>query len=385
MKNFPAVVIGGPPHSGKSVLTYSLTQALRDRKIDHYVLRACPDGEGDWSNEADAGVVRLIRDKGQFTDSFVAHVCENLANRHLPLLVDVGGRPTREQEIIFDHCTHAVLLSSDPVLLAQWRDLVEDHGLIVVAELHSQLHGEARIDSEDALLSGVLTGLERHTNAQGPLFDRLTDRLANLLTVEDTDLRKTHAQLCPIDMVVELDRLAIPLGLPADTKQWKAEHLPLILDYLPAHTALALYGRGPNWVYAALAVHTQPAALYQFDPRLGWVHPPSIQFSAKPVKDLLTWQFIERDTHLRLEFTLPHSYLDYSEAVQLHIPPLISDSGLVISGKLPFWLLTAVVRLYSERVPWLACYYPPVNDKAVVICSHTSDYAVGDLVPSQAC
>jgi len=47
MNQFPALMIGGPPHSGKSVLAYSLTQALRARQIDHYLLRACPDGEGD--------------------------------------------------------------------------------------------------------------------------------------------------------------------------------------------------------------------------------------------------------------------------------------------------------------------------------------------------
>ena len=52
MAHFNAILIGGPPHSGKSVLTYSLTQTLRQQGIDHYVLRACPDGEGDWSNEA---------------------------------------------------------------------------------------------------------------------------------------------------------------------------------------------------------------------------------------------------------------------------------------------------------------------------------------------
>ena len=44
MELFPAVMIGGPPHSGKSVLAYSLTQALRARGVAHYVLRAYPDG-----------------------------------------------------------------------------------------------------------------------------------------------------------------------------------------------------------------------------------------------------------------------------------------------------------------------------------------------------
>lgn len=72
MTTLPAIAIGGPPHSGKSVLTYSLTQLLREQKIEHYVLRACPDGEGDWSNEAAPERVLAIRQKGQFTETFIA-------------------------------------------------------------------------------------------------------------------------------------------------------------------------------------------------------------------------------------------------------------------------------------------------------------------------
>jgi CRISPR-associated protein Csx3 len=53
----PAVLIGGPPHAGKSVLFYSLTQALRERNIRHHAIRACPDGEGNWSQESDQHLV----------------------------------------------------------------------------------------------------------------------------------------------------------------------------------------------------------------------------------------------------------------------------------------------------------------------------------------
>jgi len=101
MNPFPAVMVGGPPRSGKSVLVHSLTRQLRDQKVDHYVIRACPDGEGDYSNEADQDLVRLIRQKGAFTSTFVQHVSAALANRILPLLVDVGGKPTPDQEVIF--------------------------------------------------------------------------------------------------------------------------------------------------------------------------------------------------------------------------------------------------------------------------------------------
>src|SRR6266849_6431229 len=96
----PAILIGGPPHAGKSVLTYSLTQALRKRNIDHYVIRACPDGEGDWSQEIDQDAVRVIRVKGTWMPSFVERVCRDLERRHFPLLVDMGGRPEAWQTCI---------------------------------------------------------------------------------------------------------------------------------------------------------------------------------------------------------------------------------------------------------------------------------------------
>ena len=115
MTTFPAVLIGGPPHSGKSVLVYSLTRALRDRAVAHYVLRACPDGEGDWSNEAEQQHVRFLRYKGEFTPEFVEQMAAFLQRRHLPLLVDVGGKPTTDQEALFSYCTHAVLLISPSV------------------------------------------------------------------------------------------------------------------------------------------------------------------------------------------------------------------------------------------------------------------------------
>ncbi len=71
MELFPAIAIGGPPHSGKSVLAYSLSKALRARQVAHYVLRAFPDGEGDWANEADPKV--LSRPSGFGTFAMTSH------------------------------------------------------------------------------------------------------------------------------------------------------------------------------------------------------------------------------------------------------------------------------------------------------------------------
>jgi CRISPR-associated protein Csx3 len=100
MELFPAVLIGGPPNSGKSVLTYSLSQSLRKRGVAHYVLRAAPDGEGDWFHEAEPRLARQLRIKEAFDERWADRIMRDVQRRHLPLLVDVGGMLTLEQERI---------------------------------------------------------------------------------------------------------------------------------------------------------------------------------------------------------------------------------------------------------------------------------------------
>ncbi len=110
-ESLPAILIGGPPKAGKSVLTYNLTRALRSKKIPHYVFRASPDGEGDWSFEGDLDTVRElhIKSKHDWSEIFREIACHDLPHRQLPLIVDLGGRPTEEDTCIFQTCQKAIL------------------------------------------------------------------------------------------------------------------------------------------------------------------------------------------------------------------------------------------------------------------------------------
>jgi CRISPR-associated protein Csx3 len=400
MKLFPAVFIGGPPHSGKSVLTYSLTQALRRRGVEHYVLRACPDGEGDWANEADQALVRTIRVKGDFTPEFVDHMCRDLARRHLPLLVDVGGKPTEWQEPIFAHCTHAILLVKDEAARREWRGRAERHALPILAEITSQLAGHDVLSDAGLVLRGTMTGLERGRTATGPIFDALVERLAAIFAYDPAELRTIHRSLAPVETVVELDRLVRTFDVPVEGERalWEPHHLPQVLDYLPEGVPLGLYGRGPNWLYAALALHVAPAPLYQFDVRLGWITPPVLHLGTPDLHAPLQVRGYERPDHMRMEFTLPQAYVDYREAQELRVPLAPAGpstalrhgsgqgsgqaSGLVLSGKLPLWLWTALALTYAKQVPWLAVYQPQWGDRAVVISSLVPAAAIGTLVLS---
>ncbi len=365
MNPFPAVVIGGPPHSGKSVLTYLLTQQLRAWQVEHYVLRACPDGEGDWSQEAPPETVRLLRQKGQFSADFVNLVCRDLKQRHLPLLVDVGGKPTPEQERIFDQCTHAVLIAAAPEALAPWRVLAERHGLVVIAELHSVLDGDDFIEAETPVLRGRIGGLERRTSVGGPMLHALARRLRQIFSYSEQELKSLHFPHAPTELIVDIAQLGDCVGLPAEERRWRPEHLSVALNCTP-QDAISIYGRGPNWLYAALALHAAPHPVYLFDPRLGWTAPATLACSAAAAPDVLGWKLTVQADYTWLEILPGAPYLDYEEVSGATLPLLEAGRGVVLSGKVPHWLLLGAALVYRHH-PWLAVVQAQQERRGVVI------------------
>ncbi len=376
MNPFPAVVIGGPPHSGKSVLTYLLTQRLRALQVEHYVVRACPDGEGDWSQEAPPERVRLLRQKGQFSHNFVDRVCRDLAQRHLPLIVDVGGKPTRDQERILDRCTHAVLISANEAELTEWRDRFERHGLPIIAELRSVLTGEDRIDATTPVLRGQIANLERFTGVGGPMVETLAQQLQRLMTYPAADLKAYHLNHAPTELVVDVDHLARWVGSPAERQHWQPEHLPDVLAYVPEGTPLSIYGRGPNWLYAALALHAAPHPFYLFDPRLGWVAPVTLHCRPAALPAAFRWQTETFATCAWIELTPAIPYLDYDDIDGATLPVLDPEQGVVLSGKLSFWLLVGVALAYRHH-PWLAVVQAQQYDECIVVMSRHATYQLG--------
>lgn len=373
----PAIAVGGPPHSGKSVLTYGLTQLLREQKMDHYVLRACPDGEGDWSNEATPATVQAIRRKGKFTATFIDNVCAVLQRRHLPLLVDVGGQPTQADEAIFRQCTHLIILSSTSEGLTQWRDFAARLNLPIIAELDSVLQGEDALYATYPLLRGCLSGLERGKRLQGTVLAHLAGVVRSLFALKPGELRQLHLNMAPVELAVDLDRVGATLNL-MQGGQWQPAEIPAVLDYLPAQTPLALYGRGTNWLYAAVALHTWPAAFHQFDARLGWTKPTLLQpQQGRTDSALLHWRQTITAQSVRLQVSIPDTYLDYEKIQGSASPRLPSDRGLILDGKLPYWLLTGLAQTYRD-VPWLAVYQPQVGD--VVVMSRQPEIQIGSVL-----
>lgn len=373
----PAVLIGGPPHAGKSVLTYSLARALRQHGVAHYVLRACPDGEGHWSQETPQQVIEIIRHKSDFSDTFVQRVCTDIEQRQIPFLVDVGGLPQGEQFQIFQRCTHAILLHHHGPAARDWHDLIARFHLEPLADFISELRGAPSLEAQKPVLRGTLTGLQRGTTSiQGEPFDSLVERLI-VLFASATGLSEIHTAKAPTELVLNLPQLLDRLA-PGNI-DWDLAMLPRLLKELPPGMHISAYGSAPHWVYTAIALHTDPAPFYQFDARLGWLQPLPVQTGSDPHPEI-TFDVEEQSDFTLLQCTL-HNNLDYVQISGLNAPALSTDRGVVLSGKLPLWLTTALSCLYRRMdLPWIAGYYPPLQG-AVVTYSRVLTHKPGDLIP----
>ena len=360
----PAIVIGGPPHAGKSVLFYSLTRTLHERGVRHHAIRACPDGEGNWYQEVhrvlDPETIRLLRVKKAWSEDFVQGICRDLERRHLPLLVDVGGQPEEWQQRILHACTHALLIlrHDRPESADFWRALVKRAGLLLLAECFSQRSGTSTITTALPVLKGTLVNLQRGATARGTFFDALVERITALFASYSlAELEQAKLALAPAEFPVNLEPLLRKLDPRASA--WRPDMLKHLADELPRDRALAIYGRGPGWLYGMLAVLASQQSFYQFDPRIGWLAPPTLKMDTQPSSGELSVRLEQHEDAHILSIRINTDYLDHLQAEQLSFPSLPGSSGIIIDGKIPHWLLTALARLYARSgVAWIACHQP---------------------------
>jgi CRISPR-associated protein Csx3 len=369
MTNFlPAVLLAATPHNGKSVLAYLLSRKLRERRIPHILLRTAPDGEGDWFYESPDEVRIALRRKGSFNTRLVAAMRRAIQNRHLPMLVDIGGRPQGEQFNILTDCTHVIHLfrdEHDRAISGSWLELLN---LIPVAELQSQLPGEDSIGQENGILRGVISGLDRNNPQPGVVFDRLAARVADLFTYTEAELLALHSRDMPEATLLTASELAQRMNAftPNGSVRFAPEHLACLADLVGKTAPIALYGRMPMWLVAAVAVLTAPAPLYWFDARhYGWVRVPSVRRKADGEnREFSLTPQVEGDT-VRLAYTPKPdiSVLDIPRSVG--VPPLPTATGIVLDGSMPGRLWAALARAYRHH-PWLATREPRKGSNEII-------------------
>ena len=158
--NRRAIIFVGPPHSGKSVLVGAVYRQLQQSlpveefQREVFLLRACPDGEGNWFSEISPDLAKTLRFKNHWDDEFVTQVCrdvENFARSKRLLLVDAGGKIDRRNQQILNCCTHAVIVSCDQNAVAEWRGALQAAEITVLAEIVSSLEEVCEVIEQSPL------------------------------------------------------------------------------------------------------------------------------------------------------------------------------------------------------------------------------------------
>ncbi|OKH18640.1 CRISPR-associated ring nuclease Crn3/Csx3 [[Limnothrix rosea] IAM M-220] len=153
----PAVMIVGPPDSGKSVLSHSLFQALIPQYPNIYLERANWDGEGNWILETPLTPIQQkehkLKNKGKPTETFFqvhAQGILNLRRQKDLVLVDVGGRIDPQKDPVLEACSHYLIISSKPEAIAGWHEFCRDRGnLTPLGVIHSTLEDTLEIHQQE--------------------------------------------------------------------------------------------------------------------------------------------------------------------------------------------------------------------------------------------
>lgn len=182
------VVIGGPPHSGKSVFIQALRKKLNE--IDStsftqnvFIIRACPDGEGDWFGDIPADQGKTIRFPGVFTDDFAIQVASDIENTALTkniVIVDVGGKLDQKNNLIFSKCNSGIVVSNNKTDISKWVGAFELTELKTLATIHSVLDGETKVLSLSPL-EVQISNLDRNKIDEVIIPDEILNIFKSLL------------------------------------------------------------------------------------------------------------------------------------------------------------------------------------------------------------
>lgn len=170
-----AILICGPPDSGKSVFSYALRCSLleKDKSLKVFIQRANWDGEGNWVlemsdiatsrlrqrqtakqlKEANTRRLHLLENSEELMKKYFdchAKAIENIRSIMDIVLVDVGGKIQPEKYPILDKCSHYIIISRFQEEVGKWHDFCRSLKPAIV--IHSVLEEKlVRWENEDYL------------------------------------------------------------------------------------------------------------------------------------------------------------------------------------------------------------------------------------------
>lgn len=194
-----AILVGGPPDSGKSVFSNALRCSLlnHDPQMKLYLHRANWDGESNASHEMPQLLARKLADEHEIklhrqenaeelvTNYFIsqAKAVDNIRAVMDLTLVDVGGIPQIEKTPVVKQCTHYIIISSKPEKIQEWHDLCNSH-LKPLAVIHSKRERCFKVLREEPFLEVEAGPWERGKTRAVP--DAILQRVLALVSTYES-------------------------------------------------------------------------------------------------------------------------------------------------------------------------------------------------------
>lgn len=384
------IVVGGPPHSGKSVFIEALTKNLD--KDDTFAFSACPDGEGPWlQRHYDDPEVVKWRQKGQFTPEFVDRAKRVVDEWEGPLmLIDIGGRTSEENAQIVEGATHAIVLAGDLSKVDEWQEFFRTRGVEVIAVLHSHYHGNSdqivdkdKREENPELRLGRLTASVHHLERGEPAEDRLTIKEVaasiHALVENNTTYQEAHETGETSHFVVDLPSFlgelpsqdvekTLPSGKVVTNRQLQRAALPLLYEKVDkSFIAQPVWLDGPINSWEAIALASAFAGTDNPDIRM---RGPDgfIKLEALPQQgdgDTVEWQVSQTGELGGRPIITVHAIVSAStrlvkpeELATMHIPEVPEDSIVIISTAGPNWLRSSIALGYKDHCQAVAAFVP---------------------------
>lgn len=381
------VAIGGPPHSGKSVLIAILRLLLP--QYLYAIVEAAPDGEGitGWSHEAVQELVKVVRHKGKFLPEFVEWVCDSIRNSKAPItfadlggmlldaednFVEVGVKLTPQNERILSECDYLIVIASAKYAEAVpvWIKEADRLGVRSLAILESVLTGtDDEVFELGVPFKARITRLDRKAPPVGSTTARALASLLEEMAGDAVEIDGSEVA------DVNFPRLAEDLDLPIHHAGVNRDWAPAVASGLLQLVSATMAGRrevnlwgncSAGWPYHALACGLAQRVRY-YDPKvsMGYVPLPDVQPHGEG-RCNLDWRVEKRDEYSLAEYTIPRQIFDVKDLPAVIPPAVTRGKGVVICGKGPWWLTGTLCRSYARAgVAWVAVFTPQESSRVL--------------------
>jgi len=363
------IIVGGPPHSGKSVFIDKLKNKLRGKGTELFAL--APDGEGSWSQKSNQEAAQFIRKKGGFTKEFMDTGIENaqrLMQTQRIVLIDIGGVRSPENERILKEtgAQHMIVVArEDPqperAGREDWEKFAEDNGLNVLASFDTSLEGEERHGMKVNTLRGRLVGLDRGSKQEHEPINALAKLIQTMAPKVGDKGEEGYTVINPVEV-----------KKAASGENWTEEGMKDAIDRVirlikRSDKPILFDGPAANWFIASAVVNGSrfnEINIRDFKVEGTIVKPEVKQLSNEELDPNFEYKTKSLPTHTILTVT-PINYLieDVSKALEEMIPPELDKSkGVIISGKLPIVVAAQLALTYAKHHDSVAMLAPPLGE-----------------------